>query len=76
MRDISLKYFWKKCNNFGQSRWQYSAVIPVEFHQNPAVIPDVYLWNASKIPVEYLLEIPAFFKRDILGKFYSHSTQQ
>ena len=25
------------------------------------MIPDVYLWNASEIPLEYCFKIPAFF---------------
>ena len=33
----------------------------MEFHQNSTVIPDVYLWNASGIPLEYCFKIPAFF---------------
>ena len=33
----------------------------MEFHQNSAVMPDVYLWNASGIPLEYGFKIPAFF---------------
>ena len=33
----------------------------MEFHQNSTVIPDVYLWNATGIPLEYCFKIPAFF---------------
>ena len=33
----------------------------MEFHQNSTVILDVYLWNASGIPLEYCFKIPAFF---------------
>ena len=33
----------------------------MEFHQNSTVIPDIYIWNASGIPVEYYFEIPVFF---------------
>ena len=33
----------------------------MEFHQNSALIPDVYRWNASGIPLEYRFKIPAFF---------------
>ena len=33
----------------------------MEFHQNSTVIPDVYLWNASGIPLEHYFKIPAFF---------------
>ena len=61
MSDVSLEYFWKTCGKFGQNRRQYYDGIPVEFHQNSTVIPAVYLWNASGIPLEYCFKIPAFF---------------
>ena len=38
----------------------------MEFHQNSTVIPDVFLWNASEIPLEYCFKIPAFFFRGTL----------
>ena len=37
------------------------SIIPVEFHQNSTVIPDVYLWNSGGIPPEYCFKIPAVF---------------
>ena len=58
---ISSEYFWKTCGKFGQNRRKYSAGIPVEFHRSSAVIPDVYLWNASGIPLECRFKITAFF---------------
>ena len=61
MSGISSELFWKTCSKFEQNRRQYSAGIPVEFHQNSAVVPDVYLWNSSGIPLEYRFKIPAFF---------------
>ena len=61
MSGISLEQFWKTFRKFGQIRRQHSAGIPVEFHQNFAVIPDVYLWISSTIPLEYRFKIPAFF---------------
>ena len=33
----------------------------MELHQNSTVIPNVYLWNASRIPLEHWFKIPAFF---------------
>ena len=40
----------------------------MEFHQNSTVIPDVYLWNASGIPLEYCFKIPAFFLEGVQVK--------
>ena len=61
MNGISSELFWKTCGKFGQNWRQYSAGIPVDFHQNSAVIPDVYLWNDSGILLKYRFKIPAFF---------------
>ena len=33
----------------------------MEFYQNSTMILDVYLWNASGIPLECCFKIPAFF---------------
>ena len=38
MNDISLEEFWKTWGNFEENCWQYPIDIPVEFHQNSAVI--------------------------------------
>ena len=38
----------------------------MEFNQNSTVIPDVYLWNGSVIPLEYCFKIPALFLEGVL----------
>ena len=48
----------------------------MEFHQSSAVIPVVYLRNASKIPLEYCFKIPVFFLEGMTEKLNSTFTEE